>query len=188
MTFDLPRAFVLFDLEYTAWEGSQEREWNGANEYREIIQIGVIKVSEMTEEDAFAAFVKPVKNPQLSDYISELTGITQKEVDEKGLSFDEAVRKFLEFVGEYDAYCWGRDIEVFEENAKLLDQTLTLPREQFHDLRPFVIPLLNKAGIDEKKYSSGTLIQAFGKGGDRAHDAVNDMRNLLEAMRELQEL
>ena len=32
-------AFVLFDTEYTAWEGSHERDWSGEGEHREIIQV-----------------------------------------------------------------------------------------------------------------------------------------------------
>ena len=31
---------VVYDLEYTAWEGSLERNWGGPNEDPEIIQIG----------------------------------------------------------------------------------------------------------------------------------------------------
>ena len=33
---------VVYDLEYTAWEGSLERNWRGLDEEPEIIQIGVI--------------------------------------------------------------------------------------------------------------------------------------------------
>lgn len=36
MTFELPEQFVLFDTEYTGWEGSQERGWSAPGEYREL--------------------------------------------------------------------------------------------------------------------------------------------------------
>ena len=40
----LPEKFIIFDTEYTAWEGSQERNWSGDNEYMELVQIGALKV------------------------------------------------------------------------------------------------------------------------------------------------
>ena len=38
--------FVLFDLEFTAWEGSLERGWSEPWEAREIIQIGAVRVKD----------------------------------------------------------------------------------------------------------------------------------------------
>ena len=29
----LPDTFIIFDTEFTAWEGSQERKWSGENEF-----------------------------------------------------------------------------------------------------------------------------------------------------------
>lgn len=40
----LPETFIIFDTEYTSWEGSQERNWNGENEFRELVQISAIRV------------------------------------------------------------------------------------------------------------------------------------------------
>ena len=30
--------FVIYDTEYTAWEGSLARNWSGPNEHRELLQ------------------------------------------------------------------------------------------------------------------------------------------------------
>ena len=35
---------VIFDLEYTAWEGSMQRDWGGEGEYRELVQTGGVKL------------------------------------------------------------------------------------------------------------------------------------------------
>ena len=35
---------VVFDLEWTAWEGSRDRNWSGPKEEREIIEIGAVKI------------------------------------------------------------------------------------------------------------------------------------------------
>lgn len=188
MKLDLPEKFVLFDLEYTAWEDSKEHKWSRPGEYKEVIQIGAIRVAGFLEDADFCEYVRPVKNPQLSEFIIDFTGITQADVDKKGLTFEEALSRFLQFVQKSPAYCWGIDTEVLEGNSALLGGVLQLPRSQFQNLKPIVVPLLEKAGIDERKYSSGTLIQAFGTSTRRAHDAVNDMRNLLDALNELQKV
>jgi len=183
----LPEKFVLFDTEYTAWSDSKATDWGGPNEHREIIQIGAIGVdlTAFSETDAFSAFVRPLKNPQLSGFIIELTGITQSDVD-SGASFSDVFTRFSDFVGTRPAYCWGRDVDVFDENCLLTGETRRLPREQYHDLKPIIVPSLEARGIDEVQYSSGTLYRAFDLPETRkAHDALNDMRNLLDALRAL---
>ncbi len=189
MKTGLPETFILFDLEYTAWQGSMDRNWSGENEYREIIQIGALRVSAMNEVDSFNEFVRPEKNPKLSEFIIELTGITQKNIKEQGLSFFEALESFTRFVGNVPAFCFGRDTEVLEENAGFHGQKLMLSRDQFHDFRAQSVEIWKKAGIDIYEFSSGSLIEAFTKVPERrAHDAVNDMRNLLDAIRELKNI
>ena len=39
---NLPDTFIIFDTEFTAWEGSMERKWSGENEYKELIQISTL--------------------------------------------------------------------------------------------------------------------------------------------------
>ena len=43
----LPETFIIFDTEFTAWKGSQERDWSGENEERELVQIGALKVKKL---------------------------------------------------------------------------------------------------------------------------------------------
>ena len=188
MQFRFPPEFVLFDLEYTAWEESQSRNWSGPNEYREVIQVGAIHVvgTELTESASFLEYVRPVKNPMLSDFVIGLTGISQLDIDTKGLAFLEAFNKFKIFVGSTPVFCWGKDIEILEENTVFADASEILSTDQFKNLRPLMRADFVATGINIDDYTSGTLIQAFGKDtGRRAHDAVNDMRNLLDALREL---
>ena len=40
----LPQSLIIYDTEYTSWQGSQERDWSGAREYQELVQIGAIHV------------------------------------------------------------------------------------------------------------------------------------------------
>jgi inhibitor of KinA sporulation pathway (predicted exonuclease) len=186
--FELPPQFILFDTEYTAWEGSRESDWKKPGQYKEIIQIGALKVEGATlaEKGEFSIFVKPVKNPELSDFITNLTGITQEVVDSKGVSLENALLNFSKFVGDLEMYSYGIDAQVIKENCDLLGIDFPLKMESCHNLRPMMYPELAARNIPGyESYTSGTLLEAFGKEGGRAHDAVNDMRNLLVVLREL---
>jgi len=52
---------IVFDTEFTAWQGSMERHWSGPGEFREIVQIGGISVDVATfaETGAFSVLIKP---------------------------------------------------------------------------------------------------------------------------------
>ena len=92
---------VVFDLEYTAWDGSLANNWSRPGEHREIVQIGAVKLDAtdgMVELDSFECLVMPKNNPILSDYFIELTGITQDRVDSHGVSFSEMLSLFEAFV------------------------------------------------------------------------------------------
>ena len=65
-------AFVIFDTEYTSWQGCQEHGWHGKHK-REIVQIAAIKVSnDLRVLDTFNVLCKPNLNPILSDYFIKL--------------------------------------------------------------------------------------------------------------------
>ncbi len=93
---------VVFDSEWTSRPGFRESQWRQSGHYREIVQIGAVKLAttnSLRETDSFQMLVLPRKNPQLSDYFINLTGINQKMVDENctfhGISpphlFDNAI-------------------------------------------------------------------------------------------------
>lgn len=79
----IPSNFILFDTEFTAWQGSQERNWSLCWEYKELISISALKVENKNNKliivDKFTCYIKPRKNVLLSDYIINLTGITQQK-------------------------------------------------------------------------------------------------------------
>ena len=41
---NLLKEIVIYDTEYTTWEGAQKRNWSGPGEYREVVNIGAIKI------------------------------------------------------------------------------------------------------------------------------------------------
>ncbi len=132
---------TIFDLEFTAWEGSAARGWSGPDEYREIVQIGAVRVdggNALAEVDLFKAYVRPVKNPVLSDYFVSLTGITQADVDRHGVSFPEALAAFSEFVGDGAAAVVsnGADHAALDENCALHGIACPIDADRFVNIRP----------------------------------------------------
>jgi inhibitor of KinA sporulation pathway (predicted exonuclease) len=184
-----PETFVLLDTEYTAWEGSWQRGWTGPGEFKEIIQVGIIRVGPgLIETASEKIYVKPVKNPELSDYIKNLTHITQDEIETQGVSLAECVAKIQSFLGDDPAYSYGLDEVVVKENCDLIGIPYTPSLGRILDVRDVIFPGLKTINVSPEGYTSGTLIEAFGPAPDSAaHDAVNDMRNLLAAIRAINE-
>ena len=93
------RVAVVFDLEVTAWEGSLERNWSDPDEEPEIIQIGAVVIRKDKGQwklcGKFSRYVKPNRRPQLSQYIKDLTGITQQIIDKCADSFETAICSHL---------------------------------------------------------------------------------------------
>lgn len=175
------RPFVLYDTEFTTWEGAAARGWSGPNEYREIVQIGAIAVNEALEEVAeLDLLVAPTLNPDLSNYFTNLTGITQAQVRERGKSFPRAVVQFAEWCQGLRAYSWGWDYAVLYENACLHDMRFfPFAPNQFADIRR----LFNARGIPAVEYMSSTIPRAFGlEPPPDGHNALNDARSILMAM------
>lgn len=96
--------YIVFDLEATCWE---ERD----NRRNETIEIGAVLINEKQEViSEFQQFVKPLMNPVLSDFCTNLTSIQQADVDDAPL-FPEAIENFKTWFQEseedYLLCSWG---------------------------------------------------------------------------------
>jgi len=175
----LQSEFIIFDTEFTAWEGSHSRNWSNKGEHRELIQLGAIKVNNFKETDNLLLYCRPVINPQLSDYIVSLTGVTQDDITTKGKSYEEVFDIFMRWAGELPIYSYGTDVTVLTENHTLHETGITVDQKQFHDVRK----IFEANGVDTSKYHSGTIPTAFGKQSlPNSHDALNDARSILFAL------
>ena len=87
------RHIVVLDVEATCWKkGVFSRK-------KETIEIGAVKMLLDRAESKwpeFQTFVRPQRQPRLSTFCRELTGITQEDVD-AAPPFPEALRLFLEW-------------------------------------------------------------------------------------------
>jgi len=183
----LNHPIIVFDFEYTAWEGSKARNWSGPGEHREIIQIAAIKLSGnhcIAETTSFDRLVKPKHNRILSPYITTLTGIEQSAIDMHGQSFAEVFAAFYAFCdeGHIPCFCYGDDVSVLFENFFLNDVTPASFTDGIYDIRA----TFEQAGVDTRPYTSGTLYQALGlEFNHNAHNALNDVRSLVLTLEEL---
>ena len=179
---------VVFDLEFTSWPGSNERNWSLPNEDREIIQIGAVKIEttgDMREVDSFQILVRPLKNPILSDYIVNLTEITQEKVEKEGILFPLALSRFINFIGEHpiDILSNGGDEEVIEENCQIHNIPFLSIFKKSTDLKIYFSEVL---GISRKNCTSGMLPELFGLNNhEKQHNALGDARSISQVLKYL---
>ncbi len=181
---------VVFDTEYTAWEGSNARGWSRPGEHREIVQIGAVKLARepgLGEVDTFDLLVRPRINPRLSDYFIALTGITQADVESRGLPFAEALDAFAAFVDDTvgAVFSFGNDQWVVAENCRLNGIPYPLDDGLFRNVGP---PLMEAVGRPALSSVSSDLPDLFGfQTPGTKHQALDDARCIAQAMRILQD-
>jgi len=117
--------YIVVDLEATCWSENQTPE------RMEIIEIGAVELpsSTLKAEREFQSFVRPLSEPQLSDFCCRLTKITQVEVDTAPL-FPVVFEKFVSWIGDADfTLCsWGNyDLEQFRLECRR--HGVTFPRK-----------------------------------------------------------
>jgi inhibitor of KinA sporulation pathway (predicted exonuclease) len=176
--------FIIYDLEYTSWEGCHKNGWDETkNQFKEIVQIGAVKADSTSLEaiDTFSVFCKPVKNPILSEYFVELTGIEQSDL-ENTLSFSNVLEKFTKWVGESPIFAHGEDFKVIELNCYYNNISNSLNINNAFDLKS----LLAKAGFPIEKYYSGNLSSYYGlQNIEHEHEALGDAFNILKTLQEM---
>ncbi len=175
---------VLYDTEFTSWEGAAASDWAEPWQYKEIVQLAAMKVDldSLEELETFNCLVQPQLNPTLSDYFIELTGITNEEVASKGVLYEVMYQKFINFVGDVKAYSYGRDDLVLHENLDLYTIQGLDNRLAFGDLHPF----FRKLGVDPAIVNSGALAKYFKVDIDiHEHNAMDDVRSIFAALKHL---
>lgn len=140
----LSSTFVIYDTEYTAWKGSQENDWKRYGEYREIIEIGAVRASlcknKIVVKEEFTVLVRPVKNPLLSGYIKKLCRISQRMIEERGVLFQHAWKRFLNFTkGANIVLSFGEDNIVIRENLKLNNVFYKINKSYWFDYKKIFI-------------------------------------------------
>src|SRR5579885_3033881 len=179
----IPHA-VVFDLEFTSWEGSLQRRWLGPGEFKELVQIGAVRLNAATleEEASLDVLVKPRLNATLSDYFQTLTGITNSEVAARGVDFLAAYGRFVEFAGEAPVFAFGRDDLVFTENMRLYGIGDAPPLPPYRN----IVPWLADHGMNTARMHACDVGPRAGVAfAGRRHNALDDARSVASGIRAL---
>ena len=177
---------VVFDLEYTAWEGSWERGWSEPWEHREVIQIGALRLdvsAGFKELDAFEILVRPTVNSDLSDYIIRLTGITNERLSVDGVPFDAAFSRFCSFVENATLWCNGLDGAVLRENCRLNRLRFPYSHGRIRNIGP---ALAQACEPPRGSVVSGELPELLGLSpSEDKHSGLGDARSIARGLGEL---
>lgn len=153
-----------------------------AADKRQIVQIAAIvyDTEEHREVAAFNQLVTPIFMPTLPGFFTELTGITQAQVDTGSTSFEAAYEQFFTFCREYPIWTFDKDEdeEVLRQNCEYLNL-----KWLFRDPFIRVKAMLAGWGINPNDYSSGTLYKAANLNmHGHVHDALHDVRSMAAAI------
>lgn len=180
-----PTEAIFLDTEFTAWAGSMERRWSGPGEHKEIVQIGAVAVDALSLKElrSFEVLIRPIKNPLLSDYLVDLTRITNERLAREGVDFATGATRFLEFAADGQLYSYGRDDRIIASNAELLGRPGLWPSGRIAiNLKDWLLSV----GVPLAGIHSGELASHVGSASQGiAHDALIDARSLAEAVRYL---
>jgi inhibitor of KinA sporulation pathway (predicted exonuclease) len=110
--------FLVIDLEATCCDKKtiQRHEM-------EIIEIGAVMVDakNLTAVSEFQTFIKPLRNPILTQFCQQLTSITQAEVD-RAETYPNAIAHFKQWQFQYSNFIFGSwgdyDRKQFEQDSK----------------------------------------------------------------------
>ena len=172
---------TVFDLEFTAWECSMARHWLSPGEFKEVVQIGAVKLDaeSFAPLAEFDQLVRPRVNFPLGPYFEKLTGISSGQVVRQGRDFAAAFAAFLDFAGDGPIASFGRDDKVLDENIRLCGMTGASALPVFYDLRSWFAGL----GVDPRGMHSCDIGPAVGiPFMGRIHNALDDARSIAAAM------
>ena len=189
-------SFIIFDTEYTSWQGCQQNGWRG-NRKKEIVQIAALKISDTLDVlEQFNVLCKPTINPVLSDYFTNLTHITNEMINKNGKSFSQAYKEFEDFVGTNICYshAWGADF-LNESDGAVIKENLYLyglqPNKNitYRNIAPVFAQLYEKNHIVVQSQSSGQIVSVLGikqkldNLGLDTHNAFYDVYSILEGLK-----
>lgn len=172
------RRYLVVDLEATCDDqGAVSRE------EMEIIEIGAVLLEPSTWDitDEFDAFVRPVRNRQLTPFCTQLTSIAQSDVD-AAAGIEEVVAAFQDWLKPYRLTAWGSwgnyDRRQIQQDCEYhgLPFPLTAPHVNLKDRFTKRLKLPRRPGL--RKALQTADMEFVGT----PHRAIDDARNIARLM------
>lgn len=171
--------YLIVDLEATCSDdGSVPRH------EMETIEIGAVLMNarSLEIEDEFQTFVRPTRHPLLTDFCTQLTTITQAEVDAAPI-FIDALMHFTKWFKPYDSvlFCsWGNyDRKQLHQDCK--QHRIDFPFQSGHmDLKQAFSDALGNS----KRFSMNSAMKKLGlEHAGTLHRGIDDARNTVRIVR-----
>lgn len=173
---------TVIDIEATCWEDDQIPE----NQEREIIEIGICKLnmSDGSIEDKRSYFVKPYKS-EVSEYCTQLTGITAEKLEKEGIPFQEACsrikNRYNSHVRTYSGY-GGFDKEIIENQCR--EMGIRFPfSDTYIDLKILISLMKGEKPRGLLKELQARNLEFEGNNHSGADDAYNTAKLLYHVLR-----
>lgn len=167
-----PRDYLVVDLEATCDRNGFPRA------LMETIEIGAVYVDGQTLQplEEFQIFIKPARRPQLTAFCTELTSITQADVD-AAPRFPEAIAALGKFLGHRTPrFCsWGDyDWHQLSRDAQMHGVRLPLRSDHLNLKRAF-----SAARGTQKRFGMKAALRAVGVPlVGTHHRGIDDARNI----------
>lgn len=152
--------FVAVDLETTGF----------SHNYDSILQIGAVKVINNQPSGELNVYIKITK--KVPSEITDISGITNELLNEKGIPYARALQQFVDFVG---------DLELVSHNSSFDHRFLyeKIRKKLFHYLNnPFycTMQLARKNLPELPNHKLDTVASHIGIPNINHHDALNDAK------------
>ena len=186
---------IIYDCEYLTAPGAMSRQWCGPlDPDPNVAQIGAVKLSLQGGYDildTFKVLIKPRDRfgtrPKVDPFFTELTGISQADIDREGIAHIDALARFAAFSDGATFWCWGKDELTLLAISSYIEGLIPpIPAHRFGN----AIGLVLNAGIpvaDMGRMTSGRLAEYFGleTPDGRQHDALDDAMSVTVSLQHL---
>ncbi len=186
---------TLFDCEYLTADGAMSRYWAGPTDPDPlVVQIGAVNLALENDFKILGStkiHIQPLdrfgKQPKLDPFFSELTGITQTEMDDKGIPLKDALDQFEAFSADCNIWSWGKDeLNLLGITCFVGGVTPPMAASRFGNAKTLMV----KAGMAEEDIAattSGQLAAHFDIPTDdqRHHDALDDALSIARTLQHL---
>lgn len=168
--------YIIFDLEWNQPPDGTAMLTEPVYLTGEIVQIGAVKLDEAFRPvDELRLYIVPRYYTKMHRRIASLTGIHDRDIQEKGMPFPEAFEKFAAWCGEEYAYMtWSlSDQPMLIDNMRLHGMDVSNLPQCYDIQRIFGREIMRST----RRYALDHALEILNEQGDAAHDALHDARN-----------
>ena len=156
-------SYVVFDTETSGLSPQQGHE---------ILQIGAVKYNTLTGEtiDTRSIYIKPSPHCVIEPAALRVNGIDIEKLNQTGVSKDEAINTFIEFIGTCPLFAYNApfDMRFLKSTCEMVN--IPLPNNPVCD----VLAMVKKLALPTENNKLGTISEHFGFEGGCFHEAIKD--------------